>query len=385
MQPMRLFRPLQPWVLCLALLAGMMMIGLAPAFSQDAGTGMFPQDRFTQLYPTLPNEELDFTDGRDSCCAGDYVPTAKTPSGRKGEFDQSPHTNDPAVNSLPKSAFEAANPTYSAISPFVEVVACDVLADLPEQASTSGERAPTHIDSATNLPLKTNSINTSQRKRAQFFTDPRKNNTNSFHITTKGGLSLVQLQDVNNYSVCMARGGNIAMVANTDNGSIHTYNGNDHIYIAGHNTNMLTRTGAGDDIIEIYQARPHAELASAGSLAGFQNEQWQSYNIYKTAISGSEGLDTLRLQGTPWGTKWCYIGGYTLYGEYFYVVEFALPPSVNDGPRRQRISIGRSVEYVEFKGKRYLLREFLVHGAALDQTARSVPIEGDLPRVKTVY
>src|SRR5690606_13155973 len=127
-------------------------------------------------------------------------------------------------------------------------------------------------------------------------------------------------QDVSHYSVCMARGNNIAMVANTDSGSIFTYNGSDHVYLAGHNTNMLTRTGGGDDVIEIYQARPLAgEVASADSLQGYQNENWQAYNIYKTAISGSDGIDTLRIQGTPWGTKWCYIGGYSIYGEYFYV------------------------------------------------------------------
>ena len=133
---------------------------------------------------------------------------------------------------------------------------------------------------------------------------------------------------------------------------------------------MLTRTGAGEDLIELYQARPNDG----------QNT-WTAYNIYKTALSGGTDTDTLVIKGTPVGTKWCHIGGYRIYGEYFYVVEFALPPTVTQGPRRQRMNIGESVEFVVIKGKKYRLGDFLVHGMPVDTVARSVPIGDPLPRV----
>jgi hypothetical protein len=150
-----------------------------------------------------------------------------------------------------------------------------------------------------------------------------------------------------------------------------TYNGNDHIYMAGHNTNMLTRTGAGQDLIEIHQATP---LVTDGNAPTFRGENWAAFNIYRTALSGGAGEDTVIIKDTPAGTKWCHLGGYWIFGEYFYVVEFALPPSVTDGPRRQRINIGRSVEYVVFQGRRYATREFLQHGQPADAVARSIPL-----------
>jgi hypothetical protein len=167
----------------------------------------------------------------------------------------------------------------------------------------------------------------------------------------------------------MARGSNVAMVANTDNGSILTYNGNDRIYLAGNNTNMLTRTGSGEDLIELHLTRSND---SAGT--------YQAFNIYKTALSGGTGEDELVLRNAPPGTKWCHIGGYKLYGEYFYVVEIALPPTVTEGPRRQRVSIGSSIEYVSIKGKKYLLQEFLSHGSPVDTVAQSIPIDAPLPQ-----
>jgi len=77
------------------------------------------------------------------------------------------------------------------------------------------------------------------------------------------------------------------------------------------------------------------------------------------------------------GTKWCHIGDARVFGEIFHIVEFALPPSAVKGPRRQRISIGNSLEYVVFNGKRYTLEEFLNNGAAAADIARALgePVE----------
>jgi hypothetical protein len=148
-----------------------------------------------------------------------------------------------------------------------------------------------------------------------------------------------------------------------------TYSGDDHIYLSGNNTNMLTRTGSGQDTIEIHQA---LAVPAKEEIPGFRGENWEAYTIYRTALSGGNGTDTVVIQDSPAGTKWCHTGSYYLYGETFYVVEFALPPSVIQGPRRQRINIGESVEYVVFRGHTYTLKDFLIHGNSVGAVATSV-------------
>jgi hypothetical protein len=272
-----------------------------------------------------------------------------------------------------KSEFEKSNPRYLENSTPAYVVSCERFAQLPELASNRVSSASLNGREGQNtLPIESYSTNVSLRRGAQFFTNTKMRITSDFHIETMGGDGELQLQGVNDYSVCMARGNNVAMVANTDNGSILTYNGSDHIYLSGNNTNMLTRTGSGEDLIELYQARPNE---------GATSESWTAYNIYKTAISGGSDADTLIIKGTPVGTKWCHIGGYRIHNEYFQVVEFALPPTVTEGPRRQRMNIGESIEFVVIKGKKYRLNDFLVHGMPVDTVARSVPLGDPLPRV----
>jgi hypothetical protein len=340
----------------------------------------FPAEDFVQINPTLPNEKLDFNDdSQESCCAKDYTPAGQPVRGLSSTAPPgTPQPSMPAPAKKPglaKSEFERSNPRYVERNTPMHLVACDEFEQLPQLASNA-VAAPNFSMAAgrNNLPVTSYSTNVSHRQGAEYFSDPRMRNTSDFHIQTVGGAGMVRLQDVNSYSVCMGRGGNIVMVANTDNGSILTYNGNDTIYLAGNNTNMLTRTGGGEDVIELHQAHP------VGPQLAYADQAWSAYNIYKTAVSGGSGEDTLVIRGTPFGTKWCHIGGYRMYGEYFYVVEFALPPTVTEGPRRQRVNIGQSVEYVVFKGKKYRLNEFLVHGEPVDAIARSVPLGDPLPK-----
>jgi hypothetical protein len=357
-------------------MAALWFLTCLPAISQQVD-GYFPAEDFVLINPTLPDSKLDFNDdSKDSCCAKDYTPSG-VPISTGGRQEQSANAQTTA-KTLANSAFEHSNPRYIENTAPSYLVACDRFADLPQQASNSvSPPMPGEFSSRSgknNLPIAAYSTNISNRVGAEYFTDPRLRNTSAFHIETAGGESMVKLQDVNSYSVCMGRGGNVAMVANTDSGSIITYNGNDHIYLSGNNTNMLTRTGDGEDTIELYQAQPHGS-------GDFRTETWTAYNIYKTALSGGTGTDSLVIKGTPYGTKWCHIGGYKIYGEYFYVIELALPPTVTEGPRRQRINIGQSIEYVVIKGKRYKLNEFLVHGEPVDTVARSVPPGDALPHV----
>ncbi len=341
-------------------------VATLPGFCQEANeASVFPQEDFTLINPTLPNGKLNFDDNsQESCCAKDYTPSGQPITNVDSRtLGAMVGKNNPA-----KSEFEKSNPRYIENVVPSALVSCDRFADLTQQASNVP--ASMNFNARQTLAIVSYSTNVSIRPNAMYATDAKMKNTSNFHIETAGGGGMLKLHDVNSYSVCMARGNNVAMVANTDNASILTYNGNDHIYLAGNNTNMLTRTGGGEDIIELHQAQPNA---SGGHTA---------WNIYKTAISGGEGEDTLVIKGTPVGTKWCHIGGYRIYGEYFYVVEFALPPSVTEGARRQRINIGRSVEFVEIKGKKYRLNEFLVHGAPVDTVAQSIPIGDPLPHVK---
>lgn len=344
------------------------LMAALPAVAQ--GTGFFPPESFTPTNTTLPNEKLNFdNDAEESCCSKDYTPDGKPVAKTPGKNDSSA-TTTPKSTEIRRSDFEKSNPRYVENSTPAHLTTCDRFADFPENASLFNQFPMLNVPPVrNNLPAVSYSTNVSNRVGADYFTDPKSSNTSDFHIETAGGGSLVRLQDVNSYSVCMARGSNIAMVVNTDNGSIITYNGNDRIYLSGNNTNMLTRTGAGEDVIEIYLTR-----AEEGT------ETYQAFNIYKTALSGGSGEDELIVRNAPFGTKWCHIGGYKIYGEYFHVVEIALPPSVTKGPRRQRISIGQSVEYVSIKGKKYRLQEFLNHGSPIDAIAQSIPLDAPLPR-----
>ena len=356
-----------------------------PALCQEAksnGEAFFPPENFVQIHPTLPNSRLNFNDdSQESCCAKEYDASgASVQSNATGaSAGTAAMTNGSTSHSVARSEFERSNPRYLENSTPSYLVTCDRFADLPETAASMGMPVVNFNDFTPSnaLPIESYSSNVSLRQSARYYSNPSMHVTSDFHIETAGGSSQIQLRDINSYSVCMGRGNNVAMVVNSDGGSILAYNGNDHIYLAGNNTNMLTRTGAGDDIISLAQGQSNestGELVSAGAT-------WTAYNIYKSALSGGSGTDTLMVSGTPVGTKWCHIGGYRLYGEYFYLVEFALPPSVTDGPRRQRISIGESVEYVVIKGKRYRLNDFLVHGSPVDTVAVSQPVGSPVPRL----
>lgn len=354
-----------------------------PVLGQQSSNGdvNFPRESFVQTNPTLPNSRLNFNDDtQESCCAKDYDSAGQPiTSSSSASASSGSDGAGSARHSMARSEFEKSNPRYLENSTPSYLVTCDRFADMPEQVSNQGTPVVDLNDFTplNTLPIESYSTSVSLRPGARYATNPSHHVTSDFHIETAGGSSQVKLRDVNSYSVCMGRGNNVAIVANTDGGSILSYNGNDHIYLAGNNTNMLTRTGAGEDTIELYQARP----TSPNDDASLVSATWNSYNIYKMAISGGTGTDTLVVKGTPWGSKWCHIGGYRSFGEYFYVVEFALPPTVTDGPRRQRVSIGESVEYIVFKDKKYHLNDFLVHGQPVDAVARSIPINDPLPRV----
>ncbi|WP_373532813.1 hypothetical protein [Vampirovibrio sp.] len=351
-------------------LLGLWVATCLPAFSQQAESGFFfPRDEFTQINPTLPNERLNFEDdSQESCCAKDYGASGQ-PIGSSSDRAAASEASTNRI--LGRSEFERANPRYLQNSTPAHMVSCERLADFPEQAANMTPSANFNDRSGKNtLPIVSYSTNVSQRRGADYFSDPKMKNTSDFHVQTIGGDSQVRLQDVRSYSICMARGNNVAMLANTEDASIMTYNGSDHLYLSGNNINMFVRTGSGEDLIELYQASPSATGVG-----------YTAFNIYKTAISGGSDTDTLVIKGTPQGTKWCHIGGYRLHGEYFYVVEFALPPSVTEGPRRQRVNIGESMENITIKGKTYRLNDFLVHGEPVDTVASSIPIGDALPRV----
>ena len=362
--------------LCLAAMAVICLSAL-PAISQD-----FPKENFTPVNPTVPNSKLNFDDdSRESCCARDYV----KPGTREYEaFNRIPQGTASANATQERSKvvagsdFEKNNPKYFEAATPLQLVECEKYAQYPISVSNGmPDVAGAKNRRMSTLPIGSYSTSVSNRIGAEYMTDPAMRNTSDFHIEAGGGSGVIRLTDVNSYSVCMARGNNVALVANTDNGSIVTYNGNDHVLLAGNNTNMIARTGGGNDVLEVRQAMPLAPNADG-------SESWMAYNVFKTALSGGEGDDTVVIGDTPKGTKWCHIGGYKIAGEYFFVVEFALPPSVKEGPRRQRINIGKSVEYVVIKGKRFALNEFLTHGTPIDTVARSVPVTAPLAKVKTV-
>ncbi len=361
--------PLEPRIKKLFGLFGLTCLLLAGGVSlSHSQEHLFPQEPgFVQREPTVPNGQLDFSnDANESCCLRDYQPNA-TPSSLESTL--------PSPASAPASSRAAATTTLQRDPTYL--TECSQYEEIPVLANHS-QTPPDFQTMMVETPRTIGSYSThiSSRIHEGFFINNPTKTTTNFHIGGKGGQSIALLEEVSNYSVCMAGGGNVVAVANTDNGSIMTYNGNDHIYLAGNNTNMLTRTGTGDDVIEIRIAQP---LGVEHPGETFRGEKWRSYVIYKTALSGGPGQDSVVIQDTPSGTKWCHIGGYYIFGEYFYVVEFALPPSVTEGPRRQRINIGRSVEHVVYRGRKYTLREFLTHGSPADEVAQSVPVDGALP------
>lgn len=332
---------------------------VSPALGQK--TDFFPAESFTPTHTTLPNDKLNFDDdSKESCCSPDSLPV----------------TIQPQASGIQQTAFESANPRYVENSTPSYLISCEPFGNMPENVSNGAGFPTVNTRNRNNLPVLSYSTNVSMRQNADYFTDPASSNTSDFHVETGGGSAMVRLQDVNSYSVCMARGNNIAMVANTDHGSILTYNGNDKIYLAGNNTNMLTRTGAGEDIIELNLTHPNQSAEDVNSASP---TTWTSFNIYKTALSGGTDQDALVIRNAPPGTKWCHIGSYKIYGEYFYVVEIALPPTVTEGPRRQRLNIGQSIEYVEIKGRKYYLQDFLTHGSPADTIAQSIPLDAPLP------
>jgi hypothetical protein len=328
---------------------------------QMNSSGDFAKENFVIINPTLPNDDLNFSDDSNlSCCQKDYPAKGNKQSSLSAP-KQDPY---PAAKSDPRYVYDCRD--YETLPELVSYQ--EGFPDL--SPALSGAQRTVFSDSTV----------VSKRQYAGFFANVRNANgkitpTDSFHIGSEGGMSLVSMRDVSSYSVCMARGGNVASIGNTDNASVATFNGADRVIYAGNNTNMLTKTGAGSDVIEIHQAMP---VTATGGQAPFRNENWQAYSIYRTAMSGGTGEDMLVIKDSPAGTKWCFLGGYHMFGEYFYVVEFALPPSVTQGPRRQRINIGRSMEYVMFQGKKYSLANFLHHGTPADEVARSKPI-GEAP------
>jgi hypothetical protein len=312
-------------------------------------------ENYVELSPTVGNADLDFEDDSNtSCCA-------RTPDGKTRSYYRVPKNENEKNNRLtvdinasgPQILFECNK--YANLS---ELVSNQTMA--PEQVSINKNYGIT-----SRRAFKSGESNvgfTNRNHRSASNTIGEVVSTGNFHVSGIGGSNHVDFQNVANYSVCMARGGNVLDVRNTDNGSILTYNGADRVHLAGNNTNMLTRTGGGNDIIEIEQADPVSLNQMASSA--FRGEKWSANNVYRTAVSGREGIHTLLLSNTPLGTKWCHIGDSQVFGELFHIVEFALPPSAVVGPRRQRINIGNTVEYVIFNGKKYDLEQFLNNGFA---------------------
>lgn len=329
--------------------------------SQDInGEEDFPKEPFVQTDPTVPNEELNFNDDTNkSCCA-------KNNCYKKANYYNLKNAS---------KDFQVINPNYLEGLGATYVVECTNASHLPpltpdEIGKMQKPQQPADIDSDGTFR--------SHRPNAFFQNDPARYTNGqpaaSFHISAFGGNSTINLDHVAHYSICAARGSNHVNVHDTDNGSIITYQGNDTVHLAGNNTNMLTRTGEGDDTIEIELAEPYNDSADAPT---FRGERWTGNKIYRTAISGAEGTDTLVFMNVPLGTKWCHIGSYYLFGERFHVVEIALPPSAVRGSRRQRVNIGESVEYVVFQDRKYTLQEFLtdkpLHQPVCEQPAPQAP------------
>ncbi len=320
-----------------------------PVYATPAIATELPNN-FQQLSPTVPNEELNFNDdSNNSCCT-------RIPGQQRAYYRI--QKNDPSTNTrMAVTNIDASGPQI--------LVECNKYANLPSVVANQ-------IAPPTNVTVN-RQLSVSPR-RAFRVDDPnvlisnakhrsaRNTETGYFHVSSVSGNNRVAFTGVENYSVCMARGSNVLEVRDTDNGSLLSYEGADYVRMAGNNTNMLTRTGGGNDVIEIEQADPLPLSDQTG--AAFRGEKWSANNVYRTAVSGREGVDTLVLANTPLGTKWCHIGDAHVFGETFHIVEFALSPSVVKGPRRQRISIASSMEYVIYNGRKFSLEQFLNNGYA---------------------
>jgi hypothetical protein len=322
---------------------------IEPFSTEIAGTN------YSELSPTVPNDELDFTDDSNlSCCT--RIP------GKERAFYRTPKQSQTETVKYAVSNINASGPQV--------LVQCERYNQLPVLVSNQSA-PPTDIQVNKQLSIfprnafkvtDSNVLINNARYRDSISNRRDDVATGYFHVSSVAGNNRIAFQDVANYSVCVARGSNVVEVRNTDNGSLLAYNGSDYLRLAGNNTNMLTRAGGGNDVIEVEQADPLP--LNDGVDSAFRGEKWSANNVYRTAISGGDGTDILALVNSPLGTKWCHIGDATNYGELFHIVEFALPPSVTKGPRRQRISIGNSVEYIIFNGKKYSLENFLNNGLA---------------------
>lgn len=333
----------QRWLVLLCIVVLLTGAATLPAMAQPVEEPFFPPEPIEDQRPTKSIKDLDFNKDCDrSSCAirySDRNPINYVRPENVDEVQPTPFYLDRTVpaNVVPCSRFanepplrqmgftRPENPTIMAVYSFNAAVASAPFSVLRN----------THAEDA------------------------------SFHAGATGGMSRIELKNVKNYSVCAARGDNEVFVHNTDNGGIHTYGGNNTIHLSGNNRDQLTRAGdGGNNVIEV----SHAEPTSRPQVPSFRNEQWKSYGIYRTGMSGGTGVDTVVLKNLPAGSKWCHIGSYNLLGERFHVVEFALSPSVIDGPRRQRINFGTTIEYVEVFGDRMTLQEFLGNKVPFGET-----------------
>lgn len=338
-----IFRHSKIWLLLLMTFASVSLwLVLVPSASfgqtevHDVPDPMFPPEPYENYTPPLPNHKLNFHDDCNrSCCAGSY--SDKNPL----HYVKPDYNKDMSVS-----------PFYLDRRDPADITPCQQFSQLPplraEATRPQLNGPPPRVD------IKSNSTRRSTASYA--WVENREGANTQFHVAMGGGMSQVHFQNVTFYSICAGRGDNTLVVTNTDNGGIHTYGGNNHIVLAGNNTNQFTRAGnGGGNVIEI----EHAVPVSRPDKPSFRNEQWQSNSVFRTGLSGGNGDDTVILKNLPTGSKWCHIGDYELFGEQFHVVEFALPPSVVEGPRRQRINFGTSLDYVVVFGEKMTLIEFM--------------------------
>jgi len=352
---------LRGFFIILALLFAIGTLAQAAAFAQqqpeitDLPEPLFPPEPYENYSPPIPNYKLNFKDDCNrSCCAKDYSDKDPLHYMKKPDYDK-----DMSV-----SPFYLDRRDQATITPCERM---SMLSPLRMDASI-----PAQPQTLPRIDIKSDSSRQSMTPYALI--QNRQGANDKFHVATGGGRITAQLANVSYYSICAGRGENTVIVKNTDNGGIHTYGGNNHIILAGNNTNQFTRAGHnGGNVIEI----EHAVPISRPDKASFRNEQWSSNSVFRTGLSGGNGDDTVVLKNLPTGSKWCHIGDYELFGEQFHVVEFALPPSVVEGPRRQRINFGTSIDYVVVFGQKMTLIEFLENkpsNSKLCQPERPMPV-----------
>lgn len=322
-----------------ALFAAMLVL-IQPTFAQqeihDTPDSMFPAEPYENYTPPLPNSQLNFKDDCNrSCCARDY--SDKDPS----HYMQKPnYMKDMKVS-----------PFYLDRRDPADVTPCERLARLTPLRLDASAVQPTQTP---RFDLKSKSSRATDTAFALFENQEAAND--NFHVAAGGGMSRFQFNNVSYYSICAGRGDNVITTRNSDNGGIHTHGGNNHITLAGSTTNQFVRAGdGGGNVIEVEHAIP----ISRPDQATFRDEQWKGNSFFRTGLSGGNGDDTVVLKNLPAGSKWCHIGDYSLFGEQFHVVEFALPPSVVEGPRRQRINFGTSIDYVVVFGEKMTLIQFM--------------------------